>query len=310
MSSVRARHHRSGRAPEKAGKGELVEPLRQREDGGKHEDGVAAQHYRGLQRPALPFRLEMVAATALHALPVHPGLAGSEDLQPVEPEVPPAGQGVFGQGGTERDERATIPGPAGDVGQPVDRRRLFYLLHRGPADLAQPHVPGPEEERPGPPDRLRVGGLSRSIASTSSAPILLGMAAECGLDPPHGAEQVHDQGHVGAARPLEQERRAVHAGRCAGGSPMPRAADPPPPSPGGAGRCARDRRRTRAGQRGVLEWGRQAPGHAVGWRGARRAYTSRSTRAKANTVTDMTAFMVKNAWSTREMSSARTNWCS
>ncbi len=196
-------------AADQADKGQLVHVLRERHDGGQHQQRVATQHHRRGKIPAQALRLPVVGAAALHRLPVHAGGTGIVDLEPVEPVVPLGGTRVLRQGGPEGDERPAVPGPAGDGREQVEPRLGHDLLHRRQPGGGGPHVSGTGQKLPVLPELLR-GGRGQSLdRGHQFLPDLLRVPSQRDLDPLHRAEGVHEQRKTGALDVLEEQRRPV-----------------------------------------------------------------------------------------------------
>ena len=217
-----------------------------------------------------------------------------------------------GQGGAEGDERPAVPRPARDDWAAGRSRAPPPPPAPAPGAPRRSACAGPaarncRDRHTEPSD----GGLSRWKASTSSVPMADGCRPSGGLDPSHGAEQVHHQGKSGPRGRSKSSAgpscrtvrwRISDASRYGSTSAFTRRSCP-----------VRSRWATNACRSGKgMSWSDGATGPGASCDLARNppAYSRRSSRAKANTVTDMTAFMVKKAGSSREMSSGRTSWCS
>ena len=149
-------------------------------------------------------------AAALPDLPVHPGATSVVDLKAIEAEVRAPALGMLRVHEGQGDERAAILRPAGERGKAVETNVRGNHVHdraRAPApradaqQLARHVARAPELSRCGGQERLRELGQPAHQAQRPRAKGHLG--------PPARAEEVGHEGHGGAHRAREQERRPV-----------------------------------------------------------------------------------------------------
>src|SRR5258705_469597 len=73
--------HRYAFPAQKPGEADLVNVFWEGKDSRHHQDRIGADDDRDFKILAGLFRFPVVASSALHALPMHPGFAGVENLQ-------------------------------------------------------------------------------------------------------------------------------------------------------------------------------------------------------------------------------------
>ncbi len=197
-------------AAQEPGEQVLVDLRRQR--GGRRVGHRRVTAERDRHRQPLPAALGdgMMGVGVLVDLPVHADRPGVMALQPVHAKIALTRLGMLRVGQAQVQEHPAVVRPGVHAGQAeqVDVRALEddVLARRGP-DPARRHRPqrGDLAQRlpqPAEPDR----DLGSEQGGDPVADLVEAAGPQRGGHPPLGAEDVDGQRHVGAERPVEQQR--------------------------------------------------------------------------------------------------------